>query len=65
MSASRFYKRFPVSRRRACVLVTSTRTDEAERSQQTRAAGQANGEGTVPQGSGPAPVDLKSRGSKE
>jgi hypothetical protein len=65
MSASGFYKRFPVARRRACVPVTSARTDEADRSQQARDVGQASGEGASPKGSGSAPVDLKSRGPKE
>jgi hypothetical protein len=65
MSASRFYKRFPAERRRACVPVTSVRPDETVRSQPGRAAGQASGDGTPPEGGGPVPVDLKSRGSKE
>jgi hypothetical protein len=58
MSESRFYKRFPTQRRKACVSVTSVLADEAGRSQRARAAGQANGAGTTPRGSGSAPVDL-------
>jgi hypothetical protein len=45
MSASGFYKRFPVARRRACVPVTSARPAEAEKSQQVRAAAQQSGAG--------------------
>jgi hypothetical protein len=66
MSAERFYKRFPAQRRTWCVPVTSTRPNEAKNgSQRARDVGQANGEGASPEGSGSAPVDLKSRGSKE
>jgi hypothetical protein len=65
MSASSFYKRFPAQRRTWCVPVTSARADGAERFQSGRAAAQESGDGVSPEGSGPAPVDLKSRGSKE
>jgi hypothetical protein len=58
MSAQRFYKRFPVLRRRACVPVTSARAAETKKAQRARAAGQASGEGASPEGSGSAPVDL-------
>jgi hypothetical protein len=58
MSAPRFYKRFPVQRRRACVPVTSTPLDKTGRSHQARAAGQASGGGVSPERSGSAPVDL-------
>jgi hypothetical protein len=51
MSAERFYKRFPVARRRACVPVTSTRPDETERSDRARAGGQTSGDGAPPEGS--------------
>jgi hypothetical protein len=50
MNESGVYKRFPAPRRRACVPVTSTRPSGTERSQQTRAAGQASGEGPLPRG---------------
>jgi hypothetical protein len=63
--SARFHRRFPAARRQACVPVTSARADEAREPHRARAAGQASGEGTSPDGSGPAPVDLKSRGSKE
>jgi hypothetical protein len=63
--SARFYKRFPTQRRRACVPVTSTRPDQTGRSVQTRAVGQASGEGASPQGSGSAPVDLNVKRIKE
>jgi hypothetical protein len=65
MSAERFYKRFPAARRTWCVPVTSTRLEKTGRSQRARAAGQASGDGVSPEGGPSAPVDLKSRGSKE
>jgi hypothetical protein len=58
MSAQEFHKRFPVARRRACVPVTSTRTDGTVGSRRARAVGQASGGGEASVGSGPAPVDL-------
>jgi hypothetical protein len=59
MSASNFYKRFPVRRRIWCLPVTSVRTNGAKNgSRQARAAEQTNGEGTPPTWSGSAPVDL-------
>jgi hypothetical protein len=58
MSAQRFDKRFPAERRQACVPVTSTRANEAERSLRARAASQTSGEGASPEGSASAPVDL-------
>jgi hypothetical protein len=61
MSAERFYKRFPASRRKWCVPVTSARPRETEESQRARAAGQESGDGPAPEGSGSAPVDLKSK----
>jgi hypothetical protein len=65
MSVERFYKRFPAARRTWCVPVTSARAEETEESQPARAVGQESGGGVSPEGSGSAPVDLKSRGSKE
>jgi hypothetical protein len=66
MSAERFYRRFPAQRRTWCVPVTSARPSGAKNgSQRTRAVGHESGEGAAPDGSGSAPVDLKTRGSKE
>jgi hypothetical protein len=64
MSTERFYKRFPVARRRACMPVTSVRLDEAERSQRARAAGGESGDGVSSGRSGPAPIDLNIKRTK-
>jgi hypothetical protein len=51
MSASRFYKRFPVQRRRRCVPVTSARPNEVKNGpQQARAVAEASGDGVSPEG---------------
>jgi hypothetical protein len=63
--SSRFYKRFPAERRKACMPVTSTRPSQATRSQQARAVAQQNGRGASPGRSAPAPLDLNIKRTKE